>query len=206
MRSVPLFESLLRALRWHRRWFAAVFAAIAALAVLNTLSGAEASGAPTVVAARSIPGGTTVAAGDLRLVRVPPSLLPDGAFGDPAAVIGHTVVIPVPERSILSRDILVESGALVSVGKVALPVRFADAAALPLLRVGAHIDVLGAAANGSDYGVVAADVRVVAIPAPSEGGVLGGSQNGLVLVEVDSTQAAAIAAAASVSAVSFALR
>ena len=206
MRSVPPVESLLRALRWHRRWFAALFAALAVLAVLNTFSGAETAGAPTVVAARSIPGGTVVVAGDLRLVRLPPSMLPDGAFGDPAAVIGHTVVIPVPERSVLTRAVLLASGDLVSVGKVALPVRFAEAAALPLLRVGAHIDVLGAAANGSDYGVVASDVRVVAIPAPSEGGVLGGSQNGLVLVEVDSAQAAAIAAASSVSAVSFALR
>jgi Flp pilus assembly protein CpaB len=206
VRSVPFIESLLRALRWHRRWFAAVFAAVAVLAVLNTFSGAEASGAPAVVAARSIPGGTLVVAGDLRLVRLPPSMLPDGAFSDPAAVIGHTVVIPVPERSVLTPATLLESGDLVAVGRVALPVRFAEAAALSLLHVGAHIDVLGAAANGSDYGVVASDVLVVAIPAPSEGGVLGGSQNALVLVEVDSTQAAAIAAAASVSAVSFALR
>jgi Flp pilus assembly protein CpaB len=188
VRSVPLIESLLRALRSHRRWFAAVFAALA------------------VVAARSIPGGTTVVADDLRMVRLPPSMVPGAAFTDPAAVIGHTVVIPVPERSVLTSANLLESGALVAVGKVALPVRFAEAAALPLLRIGAHIDVLGAAANGSDYGVVASDVRVVAIPAPSEGGVLGGSQSGLVLVEVDSGQAAAIAAAASISAVSFALR
>lgn len=206
MRSVPFFEALLRALRWHRRWFAAVFAALAVLAILNTFSGAEASGAPIVVAARSIPGGTTVVAGDLRLVRLPPSMLPEGVFSDPAAVIGRTVVIPVPERSVLTPASLLESGAHVGVGKVALPVRFAEATALPLLQVGAHIDVLGAAADGSDYGVVASDVRVVAIPAPSEGGVLGGSQGGLVLVEVDSVQAAAIAAAASVSAVSFALR
>ena len=206
MRSVPLIESLLRALRWHRRWFAALFAALAVLAVLNTLSTAETSGAPTVVVARSIPGGTTVVAEDLRMERLPPSMVPEGAFSDPAAVIGHTVVIPVSERSILTPTILLESGAIVAVGKVALPVRFAEATALPLLHVGARIDVLGTAATGSGYGVVASDVRVVAIPAPSDGGVLGGSQGGLVLIEVDSAQAAAIAAAASVSAVSFALR
>jgi Flp pilus assembly protein CpaB len=206
VRSVPFLESLLRALRWHRRWFAALFAALAVLAVLNTFSGVEAAGAPTVVAARSSPGGTMVVAADLRMERLPPSMVPHGAFSDSAAVIGHTVVVPVPERSVLTPAILLESGALVAAGKVALPVRFAEATALPLLHVGGHIDVLGAAASGSDYGVVASDVRVVAIPAPIEGGVLGGSQNALVLVEVDSTQAAAIAAAASVSAVSFALR
>ncbi len=206
MRSVPLIESLLRALRWHRRWFAALFAALAVLAALNAFSSAETSGAPTVVAARSIPGGTKVVAEDLRIVRLPPAMVPAGAFSEPAAVIGHTVVIPVPARGVLTPASLLESDALVAAGKVALPVRFAEASALPLLRVGSHIDVLGATANGSDYGVVASDVRVVAIPAPSEGGVLGGSQSGLVLVEVDSGQAATIAAAASVSAVSFALR
>jgi pilus assembly protein CpaB len=206
VRSVPLIESLLRAVRWHRRWFAALFAALAVLAVLNTISNTESSGTSTVVAARSIPGGTKVVADDLRIVRLPPAMVPDDAFIDPGAVIGHTVVIPVSERSVLTPAHLLESDALVAVGKVALPVRFAEATALPLLRVGAHLDVLGAAANGSDFGVVASDVRVVAIPAPSEGGVLGGSQGGLVLVEVDSGQAAAIAAAASVTAVSFALR
>lgn len=206
MRSVPLIESLLRVLRWHRRWFAALFAALAVLAVLNTFSSMETSGTSAVVATRSIPGGTKVVAADLRIVRLPPAMVPDGAFTDPGAVIGHTVLIQVSERSVLTPANLLESDALVAVGKVALPVRFAEATALPLLRVGAHIDVLGAAANGADYGVVAANVRVVALPAASEGGVLGGSQGGLVLVEVDSAQAAAIAAAASVSAVSFALR
>jgi Flp pilus assembly protein CpaB len=206
VRSVPLIESLLRAVRWHRRWFAALFAGLAVLAVLNTFSSAEASGTSTVVAARSIRGGTKVAADDLRTVRMPPAMVPEGAFTDPGAVVGNTVVIEVSERTVLTPANLLESGALVAAGKVALPVRFAEATALPLLRVGAHIDVLGAAADGAGYGVVAADVRVVAIPAASDGGVLGSSQGGLVLVEVDSGQAAAIAAAASASAVSFALR
>ncbi|HEY3336948.1 MAG TPA: SAF domain-containing protein [Propionicimonas sp.] len=206
MRSVPLVQSLSRAFRWHRRWFAAVFAALAVLATLNAFSSPDSSGTSAVVAGRSIPGGTKVAAEDLRIVRLPPSVVPVGAFTDVGAVIGRTLVIPVPEKSVLTPANLLESGALVTGGKVALPVRFAEATALGLLHVGAHIDILGAAANGAGYGVVAADVRVVALPAVSDGGVLGSSQGALVLVEVDSTQAAAIAAAASVSAVSFALR
>ena len=161
---------------------------------------------PTIMAARGIAGGATVVAEDLRTVRLPAAMVPVGAFADAGAVIGRTLVIPVAERSVLTPSNLLESGALVAPGKVALPVRFAEPTALPLLRVGSHIDVLGAAANGADYGVVASDVRVVAIPAPSEGGVLGGTQGALALVEVDSSQASAIAAAASVSAVSFALR
>lgn len=206
MRSVPFLESLLRAFRWHRRWFAAFFAALAVLATLNAFTSAEASGLSTVVAARAITGGARVVAEDLRIVRLPAVMVPVGAFTDAGAVIGRTLVIPIAERSVVTPSNLLESGTLVAAGKVALPVRFAEPTALPLLRVGAHIDVLGAAANGADYGVVASNVRVVAIPAASEGGVLGGAQGALVLVEVDSGQASAITAAASVSAVSFALR
>ena len=206
MRPIPLLDPLVRAFRWHRRWFAALFAALAVLAILNTLSTTDSSGVPVVVAARSIPGGKTLAAEDLRTVRLPSAIVPDDAFLDTASLIGGTVRIRIPERSVLTAGTLLESEALVAAGRVALPVRFADATALPLLRVGARIDVLGAAADGSDYGVVAANVRVVAIPSAEPGGVLGGGQGGLVLVEVDTSQAAAIVAAASVSAVSFALR
>ncbi len=206
MRSLPLVESLLRAFRWHRRWFAALFAALAVLAALNAVSSSQGSGTTIVVAARGIPGGAKVVAADLSTARLPAAMVPEGAFTDAGVVIGRTLVIPVPERGVLTPANLLESGALVAAGKVALPVRFAEATAIPLLRVGAHIDVLGAAANGADYGVVAADVRVVALPEFSDGGVLGGSQGALVLVEVDSSQAASVVAAASVSAVSFALR
>lgn len=206
MRSRPLLESLLRAFRWRRRWFAALFAALAVLAALNTVTAPDASGTPVVVAARTIPGGTKLTVADLRTLRLPATIIPDGAFTDPAAVVGRTVLIQVSQRAVLTPADVLESGALVAAGRVALPVRFAEATALSLLRVGAHIDVLGAAISGADYGVVAADVRVVAIPAAADGGLLGSSQGGLVLVEVDSVQAAAIAAAASVSAVSFALR
>lgn len=206
MRSVPLIDPLFRALRWHRRWFAALFAGLAVLAALNTVTNSESSGTFTVVAARSIPGGATLGADDLRTVRLPAALVAEGAFTDTSLLVGRRVLIQVPERSVLTAANLLESDSLVAAGKLALPVRFGDATALPLLRIGARIAVLGAVANGSDYGVVARDVRVVAIPALSDAGMLGGSQPGLVLVEVDTLQATAIAAAAAVSAVSFALR
>ena len=44
---------------------------------------------------------------------------------------------------------------------------FGAAATTALLRVGSRIDVLGPDPSGSGIGVVAANVRVVAIPAPT---------------------------------------
>ncbi len=80
------------------------------------------------------------------------------------------------------------------------------AAALPCCVSVRRIDVLGAAANGSDYGVVAATCGWSPYPHRAMPACSAAATSRVVLVEVDTAQAAAIAAAASVSAVSFALR
>jgi Flp pilus assembly protein CpaB len=200
-----LFESLRRAFRWHRRTFAALFAAVAVLAGLNTLASRGSDGVPVVVAAHTITGGATVTASDLLVVRVPLAYVPDGAFADPGPLIGRTAVVEMPSRTILVPSSLLGTDGAVAAGDVALPVRFGESATVPLLRVGGRIDVLGPS-GGSEYGVVAANVRVVAVPAGGDGGLLGGGQSALVLLEVSSAQASAIAASAAVSSLSFALR
>lgn len=206
MRSLPAVDSLRRAFRWHRRWFAALFAAVAVLAGLNAISARDSTGVGLVVAARSIPGGARLTAADLTVVTVPASLAANGAFPDPAGLLGRTVVTQVPERRVLTASDLLESTGLTGAGKVAMPIRFEDPTAQRLLRVGGRIDILGPTANGAGYGVVAGHVRVVAVPEVEDGGLLGGTQAAVVLVEVDQTTAAAIAEAAAVSALSFALR
>ena len=205
MHSIPMLGSLRRAFRWHRRWFAALFAGIAVLAGLNMLSARESSGVSAVVAARSIPGGARLTTADLLVVRVPAALAATGSFADSASLIGRTVVTRIPARRVLTDSDLLESVGLVAAGKVAIPIRFAESSALPLLRVGGRVDILGPVVNGSEFGVVASDVRVVAVP-EVETGMLGSSQGVMVLVEVDQTEAASIAGAAAVSALSFALR
>lgn len=206
MRSIPFLDSLLRAIRWHRRWFAALFAAIAVLAGLNAFSSAQSDGAPVIVAARGISAGSRVTTDDLRLVTLPPSAVPAGAFTEIGQAVGRTVVVGVPERQVLTSSVLLGAAGQVAPGRVALPVTFGTAGAVSLLSVGSRIDVLGADAAGNGYGVVAADVRVAALPASEDPGMLGATTSRLVLLEVNSGQAAAIVAAMSVSAVSFALR
>lgn len=144
-------------------------------------------------------------ASDLAVARLPAHLVPDGAFIDPAQIIGRTVVVEIRSRAVLAPPELLGAEGQVAAGEVALPVRFGESATVSLLRVGSRIDVLGPS-RGSDYGVVAANVRVVAIPSSGDSGVLGGSQTPLVLLEVSSAQASGIAASAAVSALSFALR
>ena len=206
MHPTQLVDSLRRAFRWHRRAFAALFAAVAVLAVLSSFSARDADGTEVLVAARAIAGGAVVAASDLQVVRLPASGVPEGAITDPEQAVGRVVVAEVPTRRVLTGSDLLGAAGLVGSGMVALPVRFGEAGTVGLLDVGNRIDILGPTAGTEAYGVVAAAVRVVAIPKGEDTGLLDGGQAELVLVEVSSAQAAAIAAAASVSSLSFALR
>ena len=159
-----------------------------------------------VVAARSIPGAAMIGADDVSVVLLPPAMVAEGAFTDLGQAVGRTVVVGVPARQVLTASALLGAQGQVAPGQVALPVTFGVAGTVSLLSVGSRVDVLGANASGSGYGVVAANVRVAAIPETEDSGPLGGGASQLVLLDVSSAQAAAIVAAMSVSAVSFALR
>jgi len=198
-------HSLCRAFRWHRRFFAALFAAIAVFAALSVVAARGDTGTFAVVAVRTIAGGAVVTEADVGVVRVPASVLPAEAFTEADAVVGQTVIAPVPSRRVLSPSDLLGGSSQVADGKLALPVRFEDAGALGLLRVGTIIDVLGASETGSGFGVIAAKVRVVAIPQSEGGGLLGASETKIVLIEVTPAQAESISAASSVATLSFAL-
>jgi len=207
MKRAGFLTPLLRAFRWHRRWFAAIFAAIAVLAGLNAVNARTQELREVVVAARPIDGGTTLAATDLRLARLPDDAIPEGAVSDPAAMVGRITKAALPGRRVLvEADVLGGSGGLAA-GRVALPVQFGAGQAVALLSSGVRIDVLGPQAGSAGYQVVAADVRVITVVAQAQAsGPFGGGEAGPVLLEVDSNQASAILAAASIGSVSFALR
>lgn len=196
-----------RAFRWHRRGFTALFAALAVLAGLNALTTSESGRVSVVVAAQRIDAGAKVAGSDLQVAQLPPAAVPEGALTDPAQAEGLVVVAPVPARRVLVPSDLLGDESQVAPGKVALPVRFGEAASVSLLRVGGRLDVLGPTSDSGGHGVVASQVRVVAIPVGTDSGLLGGGgASALVLLEVTTREAAAITAAASISALSFALR
>lgn len=203
--GVRLIESLRRAFRWHRRTFAAALLALAVLAALNAVGSPRSGTTGALVTVRTIPAGATVSASDLSLVSLPPSSIAEGALTDPGQAVGRTTVVAIPARQVLTASVLLASEGVAGPGHVALPVSFPAAASVRLLHAGSRIDVLGANAAGQEFGVVAADVRVAAIADGADPGLLGGTGSPLVLLEVTSAQAAVIAAALSVSSLSFAL-
>lgn len=198
--------SVLRAFRWHRRWFAAIFAAIAVAAGANTLTAHSSGSVPVVVLTRSLPGGSVLAGGDLSVAWLPPAAAPEGAFSATSELIGKELLGAATARTPVTGADLLTHNAAVAAGKVALPVKFGETTDTRLLAVGSHIDVLGSAGSGQAFATVAGDIRVVAMPDAAAGGAFTSAAPQLVMVEVDPSQAAAIATAAAAGSLSYALR
>lgn len=134
----------------RRRLAAAGLAAGSFAAGLQVLAPRPAVGEPVVVAARDVPPGAVLAAGDLLLVRRPPGVLPAGAVVDPSAAVGRTLGSGMRSGEALTDARLVGPGLLAGrpPGEVAAPVRIADGEAAALLRAGDRVDVL--LASGDD--------------------------------------------------------
>ncbi len=197
--------ALVRALRWHRRWFAALFALIAVFAALSSMGSVAVGTVPTVVASRTIPGGTILTAADLSVTQLPASMVAVGAFQHLDEALGREVISEIPERGVLTASSLLTDRITVSAGHVALPVRFADTASISLLAPGNRIDVLGANPKGGGFSVVAADARVIALPSQQGSGMFANNNAELVLIEISRAQAATISSAASSGTLSYSM-
>jgi pilus assembly protein CpaB len=188
------FRALARAVSWHRRKLA-VLAAIAA--VLTGVSAANPPSPPTVPVLRAttqLAGGAVVRSADLQVDDVVRGDAPVGALSDAADVVGKILAGPVAEGQMLTGLSLVSVRTALPRGHVVAPLRLADSDLAALLRPGETIDVVVADSQSEKATVVATGVRVVTIPAVTEKDP---AQSGaLVLVEVDSAQAAVLARAA----------
>lgn len=205
----------MRAARWHRRSLAAVAAAVGVYLALTALAPAPPPTVRVLAAARDLPGGERLLPGDLRVVAVPPELIPTGALKPEASTARRALAAPIRAGEILT-DARFVSPALVSsalvrrsggAGVVAYPVRFDDAEVVALLRVGDRIDVYAATSTASAMAArLGTGLRVIALPraGPGDTGIGstlggGGSTSGrsgaLVVLALESPTAARIAQA-----------
>lgn len=176
---------------------------VAAAVVVGELRPAPPPTTPVVVAARELPAGTVLQAGDLRVARVHPGMVPDGAPQAVPDVVGRRLSTGVPARLPLVPTVLAESGwsAAAPSGTVVVPVRLADPAVAALLQPGDVIDVL--AAGGSDAATstearrVAHRAIVLDTPSAESGGLLGlgtgAPQDGVAVLAVRPDEATTLA-------------
>lgn len=210
---VLLARRVRRAVLVHRRSVAAALAGVAVLAGLRAASEPPAPSAAVVVARHDLPGGSVVTADDLARTTLPVDAVPAGARPSVAALTGRVLAAPV-RRGEPVTDVRLVAPALLDgyPGRVAVPVRIADAGAVALLRVGDRVDLLAASPDGgSGARVVAAGAPVIALPDPSGGDGLAGPDGlgleggGLVVVAVTEDDALLLAQAAVTSVLSVVL-
>jgi Flp pilus assembly protein CpaB len=106
------------------------------------------------VAARDLPAGHRLAAGDVSAGAWPPSARPAGVVADP---VGAILAGPVRRGEPMTDARLIGAGLLTGqpVGTVAIAVRLADPGGLVGVRVGERVDVLaGASTGGAVVGAV----------------------------------------------------
>jgi hypothetical protein len=110
-------------------------------------------------------------------------------------VVGRAVSAPLAAGQVLTPLALVAPRAGPSSGRVVVPVRLSDPAVVALLRPGDVVDLVGVDEQGGGAAVVARSTRVVTVPqVTTDGGA--GSTGGLLLVEVGTGTATALAQAA----------
>ncbi|HSI92190.1 MAG TPA: SAF domain-containing protein [Jiangellaceae bacterium] len=196
-----------RAALWHRRLLAAGLAAAAVALIIHAAQPTPPATTPVLVAARDLPGGATLTDADLATADVLPETVPDGALPDVSAGLGRLLAGPVRAGEPIT-DVRLTGPSLVDGwgdDLVAVPVRIADPGVVTMVRPGDRIDLIAASMDGhTEAGVLAAQVPLLAVPAPADGGLL--ADGALLVVAVPIEQAAALAQAAVTSRLSVALR
>jgi len=141
----------------------------ASVAVLAGVQAARPSGPPTVavtVAAHDLDSGTVLTADDVAVARLPAGEVPKGVE---EGAVGRTLAAPMRQGEPVTDVRLVAPALLAGYpGRVAVPVRIADADSVGLLRVGDRVDLVAADPRSRRATYVAVDVPVVSLPEPSD--------------------------------------
>jgi len=157
----------------------------------------------TVVKAKTqLPGGTVLSASDLMVDHAVAADVPEGVATDPNDLVGKTLTAPVAKNQAMTPLTTTAARSAVPPGHVIAPLRLADAALASLLRPGDVVDVLAASSETEQAAVVAANARVVTVPAMSEDRTGQGPDGALVLIDVDGQTATVLAQAAAAATLS----
>lgn len=200
----------------RRRLASAGLAAAALAGALQVLAPDPVPGVAVVVAARDLPAGATLRAGDLRTIHLPGEAVPGGAIAGGAltTATGRVLAGPARRGEVVTDVRLLGAARLAGqpAGTVAAPVRVADPAAAALAAPGSRVDVLLAVQGRTDAEVVvrAATVLAGSTALTASPDLLGGggdpAAGGLLVLAVSAPDAAALAGAAARGPLSLTLR
>lgn len=153
--------------RTIRRVAAAMLVVIAGVLAVTPTD--TAAGEPVVGVAADLPIGTRLQESDLQIISV--LRVPDGVLRDPAQAVGRALTTAVRRGEILTDARLADiAGPAPSPGRIAVPIRPADAAIVALLSAGMHVAVLAVGEDGTAV-VLAPDAVVLVAGQATERGV-----------------------------------
>ncbi|WP_291417760.1 Flp pilus assembly protein CpaB [Actinophytocola sp.] len=182
-----------------RRVVAAVLVLLAAALAVRPPPQARAEPTvPMLVAARDLPPGSSLRAGDVRVVRAPESLRPPAALTAAEQVTGRVLAGAATRGEPVTRARLVgRENSHLSTGDpdaVAVPVRLADPEVAALLAPGARVDVVTVASeDGSAPVLLAANATVVTVRADDPTPRAGSRPGRLVVIAVPRESATRLA-------------
>jgi Flp pilus assembly protein CpaB len=197
-RRERVHRAIRRAVLARRRPLAAACLAVAVLTSLHEVRPHPGPQVTVAVAARDLDSGTVLSAHDLVDRRYPAEVAPVGTL---STAVGRTLAAPVRAGEPVT-DVRLVAPSLVSgyPGRVALPVRVADADAVGLLKVGDTIDLVAADPRRGTASYVAIDAQVLALPAHHDESPDSADLSGrLVVIAADPSEVDHIAGAAAVA-------
>lgn len=174
---------LIRTISWHRRMIAALLAALAMLALMTHLSAAGGASGHVVVTTRAVGAGHSITAADVTLQAIPQHLIPAGASGDLAGVVGRNAAVPLTSRTVVQPGLLV-SGEPPARGRSLVPITVHDEQLRQLLSPGLRVSLVSA--TGEAAATVTQDAVVHAMPQLVQSSLMSSNQAALVLVDVPS--------------------
>jgi Flp pilus assembly protein CpaB len=162
-RITDAFSSVRRRVLRRRRLIAVTLIGVAVASSLRALAPPAPETTAVLVAARDLPAGQAIAAGDLVEVAVPPGVVPEGVAGDP---VGRLLAAPL-RRGEPVTDVRLVGAELTAAtpDTVALPVRLSDAGQASLLSVGDRIDLVATDPQARTTTALAERATVLAVPA-----------------------------------------
>jgi Flp pilus assembly protein CpaB len=197
----------------RRRLFAAALVGLAAICALRVLRPPAVPTRPVWVAAHDLTGGRPIASGDVRVEHLPSADVPEHAITAATSPVGRILAAPVRRTEPLTDVRLLGTSLLTAIDApdaVVVPVRVTDgAASIALVHAGDAVDIIAVSdpslASTDAGSTVVHDVRVLATPTP-EASDPTGDAGGVLIVAASPQQAAALAAAATGSQLSVAVR
>ncbi|MFP3459237.1 Flp pilus assembly protein CpaB [Arthrobacter globiformis] len=188
----------------NRRLAVALLLCAAAGIAVHQLTPAPAQTVNALAAARDLPAGANLNGSDVRTVRVPPAMVPEGTFADGTGLAGKQLAAPLRQGQLLTDAQLVGPGLLTGAppGSAAVPLRMADPSSIQLVSPGQLVNVVLTSGNGYEQ-ASASKVLAKSVPVlwtsgqEGKGGqwLAAGDSDGLLVVAATPAQASALAGA-----------